>query len=102
MNTNDNGTNEVSILSKIRTEHKKDADGATVKKLVEAWKAANKATAAKQIELDAAKEKESDAVLALAKAIGAKSPRIDGQVYDFACRGTLVFFRKKSADVVDL
>lgn len=97
-----NGT----ILANIKAEYTKnggkDPSKADTKKLVDAWRAASAKVEAVEAQIAAAKVAESEAVLALAKAFGGKSLRIDGQVLDFASRGTTVFFRKKSNGVVDL
>jgi hypothetical protein len=100
---NDSG----SILTKIRNEWKaqgsKDPAVDDGKKLVAIYiETQAKVTAAEEA-LAKAKAAEYGAVEKLARAYGGRSLRIGGVIHDFASRGTIIFFRKKTAsEVVDL
>lgn len=104
--TEETSNGEASVLAKIRADHKKaggkDPSKAEAAKMVSAWQTAHSKVEAAEKALEAAKAEESGAVLALAKAFGAKSLKIGGVVHDFASRGETIFFRRKSTDVVEL
>ncbi len=100
-------TTSDSTLKRIRENWKKKGEKipteAEREKLLTTWKKNSEAVTHAAKKLEDAKAAEDKAVLALAEAFGARSLRIDGNVHEFACRGTKVFFRKKNhSDVVDL
>jgi hypothetical protein len=103
----DSAVKTESILSKIQKQWVKSGSkmppAEEGKKLVGVYTgAATKVTEA-EAALAKAKAEEYAAVEKLAQAYGCRSLRIGGVVHDFASRGNIIFFRKKSAsDVVDL
>lgn len=103
--TTDNET--TTLLASYRQEWvkggSKDPSKTEAEKLVKAWKAQRAKTEALEAQAEEARKAEQSYVVAMAKAFGCKSLRIDGIQHDFASRGSAVFFRRKNAvDVVDL
>ncbi len=70
--------------------------------LLAAYRGAHNAVLRAKQDLEARQAAESATVLALARAYGARSLRIDGVIHDFASRGDAVFFRRRQADIVDV
>ncbi len=108
--TNGNGAPTlppVSVLQSIRDEWTKNGGKeppkATKEAAIKAWQAAKSKVEAAEVAMAAAKKAEWAATEALARLLGARSFRLDGVVYDFANRGSIVFTRAKGgANVVDL
>lgn len=101
---NGNVDNTPSILTQIRAAFKasggKTPDTKTGQKLLGAFREAAKDRDRAETELEAAKMREYAACEALARAYGGESLRFDGQVHDFAARGTKVFFRRGGTNVI--
>lgn len=66
------------------------------------WEKNRDARAKAEQALEGTIEQEAISVKKLAKLYGGRSLRYQGVVYDFASRGDRIFFRKKSAGVVDV
>ena len=70
-------------------------------RLLAEYKRAHGVTEERRKALLEATEKEEKAILALARAFGGTSLRIDNVVHDFACRGETIFFRRRNIGVID-
>lgn len=103
-NTDDSGG---SVLDKLNAEFVRDHKGKTsqkrVKELVSNYLNATKRRAEAEAAIEAAVKAESDAATALIReACGKNKVTIGGVLYSPMSRGERVFFRKESAEAIEL